>query len=212
MSVERFSAWVHYFAARGYSVFEPNYRGGFGYGYEFYAANRGRLGEIEFADIESGVDHLIATGKADKERLFYGGWSWGGYLTAWTIGHTDRYRAAMVGAGVIDTVTQYAGSDINHGIAAEWEFKGNPWQQTEQFDRASPSRYLRNVKTPTLITHGRNDHRVPFLNAVILYRGLVDVGCEVKFFAYPREPHGFREPAHQVHLLRHWAAWFDARL
>lgn len=210
MSNENFSTWPLYFAARGYSVLRPNYRGGFAYGRDFYAANRGRLGAIELIDIESGVDHLIQAGKADPKRLYYGSWSWGGYLTAWTIGHTKRYRAAMVGAGIVDVAFQYALSDINHGAAAEWEFKGNPWKQPEQFDNANPRRFLDKVSTPTLIVHGDNDARVPVGHALILYRALRDVECEVRLLRYPREPHGFNEPAHRAHLLASWAAWFDA--
>ncbi len=212
VSTERWSSWAQFFASRGFNVLMPNYRGGLGYGRDFYAANRGRLGEIEFMDIESGVDHLVRTGEADPERLASCGWSWGGYLTAWTIGHTPRYKAAVVGAGVIDTISQYALSDINHGAAAEWEFKGNPWMQWANFDRANPLRSLHNVTTPTLIIHGRNDDRVPFSQGAILYRALADTGCEVKFLAYPREPHGFREPAHSAHMLGEWADWCAERI
>ncbi len=207
-----FSGWTHYFAARGYSVFRPNYRGGFGYGRDFYAANRGRLGEIEFADIESGVDSLIAAGKADPARLFYGGWSWGGYITAWTIGGTKRYRAAVVGAGVIDVVLGYATSDINHGVVGDWEFKGRPWQNPEAFARANPSPRLKNAVTPTLILHGRNDRRVDFVQSEVLYRALSDVGCKTEFLAYPGEPHSFGQPAHNVSVLEAWARWYDAHL
>jgi dipeptidyl aminopeptidase/acylaminoacyl peptidase len=203
-----FSGWVRFFAARGYAVLRPNYRGSTGYGFDYYAANRGRLGDVEFMDIESGVDSLVAAGRIDPARLVYGSWSWGGYLTAWTIGHTRRYRAAMAGAAVVDTISQYALSDINHGIAAAWEFKGNPWLQPEQFDRANPLRFLRDARTPTLIVHGQADDRVPFSQGQILYRALRDVGCEVEFLAFPREPHGFQEPAHAVELLRAWADWY----
>jgi dipeptidyl aminopeptidase/acylaminoacyl peptidase len=205
-----FSWWTAYFAARGYSVFRPNYRGSTAYGREFYAANRGRLGPIEFMDIESGVDSLIGAGKADPDRLFYGGWSWGGYLTVWTIGHTSRYRAAVAGAAVVDTVYQYVTSDINHGVAAQWEFRGNPWKQLDHFDRANPMRSLGKVTTPTLVLHGEADTRVPFANGRMLYRALSDIGCEVAFYAYPREPHGFKEKAHVVDFLERWAAWYRA--
>jgi dipeptidyl aminopeptidase/acylaminoacyl peptidase len=205
---ERFSAQAQYFAARGYAVFRPNYRGSLGYGHDIYAANRGRLGEIEFMDIESGVDALIAAGKVDSKRLFYGGWSWGGYLTAWTIGHTNRYRAAVVGAGVNDVAFSYALSDINHGAAAQWEYKGDPWRQRENFDHSDPMHSMRNAVTPTLILHGQSDDRVPFEQGVILYRALRDVGCPVTFYAYPREPHGFTEPAHIVHRLHVWSEWY----
>lgn len=212
VSTASFSSWAHYFAARGYSVLQPNYRGGLAYGFEFYAANRGRLGEIEQADIESGVDHLVARGRADPDRLFFGGWSWGGYLTAWTITRTRRYRAAMVGAGVVDVVVQYATSDINHEVVADWEYQGRPWGQRDHFDRSNPARSLADVQTPTLIIHGEADPRVGFVNAQILYRALVDVGCETRFLAYPGEPHGFRQPAHVAHMLTEWAAWYDAHL
>ena len=203
-----FSTWAQYFAANGFSVFRPNYRGGLAYGRSFYAANRGRLGEIELMDIESGVDALIKAGKADPKRLVYGGWSWGGYLTTYTIGHTNRYRAAVVGAGVTDTVLQYATSDINHGVAAQWEFKGNPWMQPENFARANPALSLAKVRTPTLIIHGENDPRVPLPNALVLYRALKDIGTPVRLLTYPDEPHGFQNPAHTVHMLGEWLAWY----
>lgn len=212
VSLEGFSSWAQYFAARGYSVFQPNYRGGIGYGRPFYEANRGRLGDIELGDIESGVDALIAAGKADPARLFYGSWSWGGYLSAWTLGHTSRYRAFMVGAGVIDVVVQYVTSDINHGASADWEFKGRPWSQPDAFERANPARSLANARAPTLIIHGEADERVPFINGQILYRALRDRGVNVTFWAYPREPHGFQEPAHVEHFLEIWAAFFDQQL
>ena len=208
----RFTPWAQLFAARGYSVFEPNYRGGTAYGRAFYESNRGRFGEIEQMDIESGVDALVASGKADPARLFFAGWSWGGYISAWTLGHTDRYRAFMVGAGITDTIVQYVTSDINHGAAADWEFKGRPWGGTDTFDRANPARSLVNAKAPTLIIHGESDTRVPFVNGQILYRALADRGVPVTFWSYPREPHGFQEPAHYQHMLEIWAAFFDDHL
>lgn len=212
VTVENFGAWATYFAASGFNVFRPNYRGSFGYGLSFYSANRGRLGEVEFADIESGVNALIKAGRADADRLVYGGWSWGGFCTAYTIAHTTRYRAAVAGAAVTDTVNQYALSDINHGVAAMWEYTGLPWTKPEVFDRASAVRHIQGAITPTLIIHGMADDRVPFGQGVTLYRALSDVGCEVEFLAYPREPHGFREPAHVEHMLSAWATWYQDHL
>jgi dipeptidyl aminopeptidase/acylaminoacyl peptidase len=203
-----FFGWERFLAARGYAVLRPNYRGSTGYGHGFYAANRGRLGEIEFLDIEAGVDALVAAGRVDGDRLFYGSWSWGGYLTAWTIGHTQRYRAAVAGAAVVDVVTQYVLSDINHGVSAEWEFRGSPWTAPERFDGSNPMRHLSKARTPTLVLHGQADERVPFSQGQILHRALKDLGIEVEFLAYPREPHGFQEPAHAVHMLDAWADWF----
>lgn len=209
VSTRSFEPRVTYLATRGYTVFQPNYRGGVAYGRDFYAANRGRLGEIEFMDIEAGVDALIAAGKADASKLFYGGWSWGGYLTAWTIGHTDRYRAAMAGAAVVDTEVSYVGSDINHGTVADWEFTGRPWKGADLFERANPRASVTAVKTPTLILHGNADRRVPFDQGVLLYRALEDLGVEVDFWEYPGEGHGIRDPAHRVHRMESWADWYD---
>lgn len=209
VTMQSWSSWTRYFSSRGYAVLRPNYRGGLGYGFEFYAANRGRLGEIEFADIESGVDHLLAENVAHADSLVYGGWSWGGYITDWTIGHTDRYAAAVSGASVSDPVSGYALSDINRGVAAEWEYKGNPWFETGQFDESAPWRWFSEVSTPTLVLHGENDRRVPLAQSVILYRALRDAGVPVTFYVYPREPHGPREPAHVEHYLTVWAQWYD---
>jgi len=206
---QSFSSMVQYFATRGYAVFRPNYRGGTGYGFAFYAANRGRFGTIEQMDIESGVDSLVARGLVDPQRLYFGGWSWGGYISAWTLGHVQRYRAFVVGAGVNDVAFSYTSSDINHGVAAQWEYKGDPWKQTDQFDRANPVRYAKDMRTPTLILHGQADDRVHFLNGLTLYRALVDMGTETRLVAYPREPHGFVEPAHLVHRLETWTRWYD---
>lgn len=210
VTTTRFSSLVHYLASRGYSVLRPNYRGSFGYGFAFYAANRNRFGEVEQADIESGVDQLIRDRLADPKRLYFGGWSWGGYITTWMIGHVQRYRAAVAGAAVSDVFHSYSLSDINHGAAAQWEFEGDPWRQTEHFDRVNPIRYAANVKTPLLLLHGQADTRVPFAETVQFHRALADLGREVEFWAYPRENHGFTEPAHRADYIRRWADWYDA--
>lgn len=204
-----FSPLTQYLASRGYAVLRPNYRGSFGYGFAFYEANRNRFGEIEQADIESGVDHLVAEKLADPAKLYYGGWSWGGYITTWTITHVHRYRAAVAGAAVSDVRHSYSLSDINHGAAAQWEFQGDPWNQPEHFDRVNPIRHVANVKTPLLMFHGQADARVPFAESVQFHRALTDLGREVELWAYPREPHNFTEPAHRVDYLKKWVDWYD---
>ena len=210
VTTTRFSALAQYFVSRGYSVLRPNYRGSFGYGFAFYAANRNRFGEVEQADIESGVDQLIRDGLADPRRLYMGGWSWGGYIATWTATHVHRYRAIVAGAAVSDVTVSYSLSDINHGVAAQWEYRGDPWNQTEHFDRVNPIRYVTQVKTPLLLLHGDADARVPFVESVQFYRALKDLGREVEFWAYPREDHGFTEGAHRVDYVKRWADWFDA--
>jgi len=107
-------------------------------------------------------------------------------------------------------VNQYVTSDINHGVAAEWEYKGIPWKNFGAFDNANPMRFLYQAETPTLIIHGQSDDRVPFPQGLTLYRALSDSGVEVEMYAYPREPHGFKEPAHSRHMLEAWTAWYES--
>jgi len=104
------------FAAEGYVVFLPNPRGSDGYGQKFREMVRKSWGDADFQDIQSGVDNLISRGIADKNRLGIMGWSYGGYLTAWAITHSDRFRAASVGAGPVDLFTMYGGTDIHSGV------------------------------------------------------------------------------------------------
>jgi len=215
VSLESFNQsgqWVHFFTALGFNVFQPNYRGGIAYGVDFLNSNRARLGEIEFMDIEAGVDHLIEQGLADENRLVYGSFSWGGYLTAWTIGHSHRYRAAVAVSAVTDVIGEYVESDINRGIIAERDYGGDPWEATREYDESNPIRFLADCTTPTLVIHGLKDVRVPFTQGLALYRALSDLGVETALLAYPREPHGFVEPAHIEHMLNAWAKWYLDRV
>ena len=185
MSLDDFGLFGQLFAQEGIIVFEPNFRGSIGFGSDMYRANRGRLGDIDYKDIMAGVDILIEEGVADPEKLLVGGWSYGGYMTNWIIGHTDRFRAAVSIAGIANTVSMYAQSDINHGEMARWEFKGVPVLNMENFRRSSPIEFLHNCKTPTLILHGEEDDRVPVSQAWEIYRALTDLGVEVQMVLYP---------------------------
>ena len=205
--------WSQYFAARGYSVFMPNYRGGIGHGRAFYEANRGRLGEIELMDIESGVDSLIASGKADPDRLFYGSWSWGGYLAAWTLGHSTRYRAIMVGAGVVDTMVQYVTERHQPRRGGRLGVQGAPVHAPGGVgERSNPVRYLRGARSPTLIIHGQEDPRVGFINAQILHRALSDLKVDCDHVGLSARAARIPEPAHVQHMLEVWGAFNDAHL
>ena len=208
MSLDDFGFLGQIFAQEGIIVFEPNFRGGIGFGSEMYEANRGRLGDIDYQDIMAGVDHLIAKGVADPEELLVGGWSYGGYMTNWIIGHTDRFKAAVSVAGIVNTVSMYAQSDINHGELARWEFKGVPTLNMENFRRSSPIEYLHNCKTPTLICHGEEDNRVPVAQAWEIYRALTDLGVEVQMVLYPGAGHGISAPKQYADVMARWVEWY----
>ncbi len=208
MSLDDFGLFGQLFAQEGIIVFEPNFRGGIGFGSEMYEANRGRLGDIDYKDIMAGVDHLIEEGVADPEKLVVGGWSYGGYMTNWIIGHTDRFKAAVSVAGIANTVSMYAQSDINHGDLARWEFKGVPVLNMENFRRSSPIEFFDNCTTPTLILHGKADERVPVAQAWEIYRALTDLGVEVQMVLYPGAGHGISAPKQFADVTTRWVEWY----
>jgi len=208
MSLDDFGFFGQIFAQEGIIVFEPNFRGGIGFGSEMYKANRGRLGDIDYKDIMAGVDHLIEKGVANPEKLIVGGWSYGGYMTNWIIGQTNRFKAAVSVAGIANTVSMYAQSDINHGELARWEFKGVPVLNIKNFRRSSPIEFLHNCKTPTLILHGESDDRVPVAQAWEIYRALTDLGVEVQMVLYPGAGHGISAPKQFVNVMSRWVEWY----
>ncbi len=210
--MDRFNYFGQIFAQEGLVVFEPNFRGGIGYGSEFYAANRGKLGHIDYDDIMSGVDYLIKNKIADEDKMVVGGWSYGGYMTNWIIGHTDRFKAAVSVAGVSNTVSNYAQSDINHGEIAYWEFVGLPVTDVEQFTNSSPLEYLKNAKTPTLIMHGEADDRVHVMQSWEIYRALEDLGVEVEMVLYPDAKHSITPPNQRVDVFKRWVEWYKKYL
>jgi dipeptidyl aminopeptidase/acylaminoacyl peptidase len=212
MDQESFDSWGAYLAGKGYSVLNVNFRGSLGYGLAFYAANRGKEGFVDYDDIMAVLDHLVKAGKANPHKLVIGGWSYGGCMTEWAITRTDRFKAAVVGAGVANYYSNYAQSDINHGFAAEWEFLGNPYDNPENFTKGSTVYHIRSVKTPVLILHGKADDRVPYVQGLELYRALKTTGKQVEMVSYPGEGHGFRKPVHNVDRLKRWTAFYDKAL
>jgi len=210
--MDRFNYFGQIFSQEGLVVFEPNFRGGIGYGSEFYAANRGKLGYVDYDDIMAGVDYLIKNKIADEDKMVVGGWSYGGYMTNWIIGHTNRFKAAVSVAGVTNTVSNYAQSDINHGEIAFWEFVGLPVTDVEQFTNSSPLEYLKNAKTPTLIMHGEADDRVHVMQSWEIYRALEDIGIEVQMVLYPDARHSITPPKQRVDVFKRWVEWYEKYL
>jgi len=194
------------FAERGYALFQPNVRGSDGYGPDFRRANVGDWGGADFADLQSGIDALIARQMADPARLGIMGWSYGGYLSAWAIGHTDRFRAASIGAGITDLVSQCGSMDLPDFIPLY--FGGEAYERFEiLFDR-SPLKYAAAIKTPTLFQHGVADERVPFTQSLELYTALSRLGVATSLAAYPRSGHDVTEPSLIRDLMVRNLDWF----
>lgn len=197
----------HIYAARGYASFYPNFRGSSNYGAEFASANVGDLGGGDYEDVMSGIDYLIKRGVADPARLAVKGWSYGGYLAGWAIGHTDRFKAAAFGAGLSNAISYYSQADIQ--FSRETLHQGTPWRNPKNMIERSPVMYLQNAKTPSLIFHGEKDERVPLPQSLETYMGLKKAGVATELVIYPREPHGLREPKHQLDKMRREFEWIE---
>jgi len=208
MSLDDFGLFPQLFAQEGMIVFEPNFRGSIGFGSDFYRANRGRLGDIDYKDIMTGVDYLIAKGLVDPSQMVAGGWSYGGYMTNWIISQTNRFKAAVSVAGYSNNASRYGPGDVNHSEVARWEYMGVPVLNMENYMRSSPIAYLKNCTTPTLIMHGERDRRVPVSQAWELYRALNDIGVEVRMVLYPDAGHGISHPKQFADVMTRWINWY----
>jgi dipeptidyl aminopeptidase/acylaminoacyl peptidase len=206
---DTFEPWGQLLVARGYAVLYPNIRGSTGYGQRFVEMNRADWGGGDFKDVMAGVDAMIARGVADPARLGIGGWSYGGYMAAWAVTQTSRFKAAVSGAPVIDMASEF-GTE-NGSMYDEW-FYGTPYEKLDGFIRSSPITYVKNVKTPTLLLQGEADTTDPIGQSQQFYRGLKRYGVESDFVLYPREPHGLREEKHLIDRLTRVIAWFDRYL
>jgi dipeptidyl aminopeptidase/acylaminoacyl peptidase len=193
-------------AGMGWAVFYPNPRGSTNYGEKFLRANVADWGGGDFADIMTGVDALIARGVADKDRLAHIGWSYGGYMTAWAITQTTRFKAAMVGAGLTNMWSMYGTNDIPSVLIGYFGGIANKETLPLYMNRSAMT-HIDNVTTPTLILHGGSDERVPLGQAQELFRGLKDRGKTTELVVYPREGHGITEYYHQKDRLTRIQDW-----
>ncbi|KAJ2963910.1 hypothetical protein NQZ79_g1174 [Umbelopsis isabellina] len=201
--------WGQMLAQRGYLVLLPNYRGSSGRGEHFASLVRGAVGTGDWDDCMSMVDTAIDRGLADSTRLGIGGWSQGGYMTAWTVSQTNRFKAAVMGAGISDWSMMAGTSDME---AFQSEIAGSPpWVDLKKrVDLShSPLTYMTNPTTPTLILHGMEDVRVPHSQATMFYRAMKAHKATAKLVSYPREPHAPRERLHQLDILNRAVDWFE---
>ena len=206
---DSFEPWGQLLAQRGYAVLYPNVRGSTAYGAAFVEANRADWGGGDFKDVMAGVDWAIANGIADPTRLGIGGWSYGGYMAAWAVTQTTRFRAAVSGAPVIDMASEFGTEDSS--AYDEW-FYGTPYERLDGFVKSSPMTFVKNARTPTLLLQGEADETDPVGQSQQFYRGLKRYGVDTELVLYPREPHGFREEKHLLDRLNRIVAWYDRYL
>lgn len=197
--------WGQMLASRGYAVLLPNPRGSTGYGSDFEKLLQDDVGGGESRDLVAGAEAMVERGIADPDRLAIGGWSWGGYLTAWTITQTQIFKAAIMGAGLANLISDHGAGDIPEANTAF--YPGHPYTHWDLYAERSPLRAVTNVTTPTLILHGDNDARVSPTQGLEYYRALQVLGVPVRFVRYPREGHSIQERNHQLDLMRRIVDW-----
>ncbi|KAL5503857.1 hypothetical protein ACEPAH_7928 [Sanghuangporus vaninii] len=209
-----YHSWHHLLAAQGYLVISPNYRGGQGRGSEFARAAHGGMGTIDWSDCESLLDRLIDDGIVDPNRLGIGGWSQGGFLTAWGVAKTKkRFKAGVMGAGVSDWGMLIATSDLpdfeaDLGGCAPWD---TPDASQRSDIRGNPIGHVTDVETAMLILHGEKDERVPASQGIAFFRGLrrhSKYPERHQLVIYPREPHLFTERNHAKDVMKRVVEYF----
>ncbi|HJT17669.1 MAG TPA: S9 family peptidase, partial [Thermoanaerobaculia bacterium] len=200
------------FAAHDWVVFQPNYRGSDNLGNKYTTAIANDSGAGPGRDVMAGIDAVKKKGFVDADRMAVGGWSYGGYMTSWMIGHYPIFKAAVSGAAVNNLVDQYVLGDGGLGRRMTW---GSPYgseASLKKYIDQSPITYVKNVKTPTLIMSDTGDVRVPIVQSFEMYRALSDNGVPVKFIAYPVSGHGPSDPVHQADVYRRYVDWFSQYL
>ena len=201
------------FAARDFVVFEPNYRGSDNLGNQYERAIYRNAGDGPGHDVMAGVAAVEARGFVDASRIGVSGWSYGGFMTSWMIGHYHLWKAAVSGAAVNDWFVDYgiaddAMSDVLQLGTQPWNSQAN-WQQwVEQ----SPMTYARQITTPTLIMCDTGDVRVPIPESYEMFKALRDNHVPVQFVAYPVHGHFPSDPVRSEDVTRRWLAWIDKYL
>jgi dipeptidyl aminopeptidase/acylaminoacyl peptidase len=199
----------HSFASKGYVVLLPNPRGSVGYGEAFTEACVRDWGGADYEDILRGVDVLIRRGIADPERVYIGGYSYGGFMASWAVGHTDRFRAAWVGAPVSNQVSMFGTGDIP--LFDIYETGGIPQENLQAYIERSPVTYLANVNTPVLLLHHEGDLRCPIAQSEEIFHALKAMGKEVEFVRYPGGFHTYvtHAPSQVADRIKRQIAWFE---
>ncbi len=201
-------------ADAGYLVLITNPRGSTGYGTAFGNIIQYNYPGDDYKDLMTGVDVVLKRGYVDEARLGVAGGSGGGLLTTWTIGHTDRFAAAIAQRNVTNWHSFIGTSDANYFFTQRW-FRDFPWNGVDEYLRRSPLTYVGNVKTPTLLIHSDQDYRTPLEQSLQYYLSLKMQKKPAKLVIFPNESHGLSRggrPSHRVARLNHIRDWFDQHL
>lgn len=211
-STTGFGGLPHLMAARGYVVFEPNYRGSDNLGNAYQRAIYNDAGDGPGRDVMAGIEAVKKLGFVDESKIAVTGWSYGGYMTSWLIGHYHIWKTAVTGASVTDLNEEYNLSDGN--VSGRYSFKGSPWVGNYMRDYVAQSPIVSGsqIRTPTLILSDTGDARVPVTQSYQLYHAMKDNGVTVKFVAYPVPGHFPGDPVRSRDVYNRWLGWLDQYL
>lgn len=210
------SSWPgpHSFAvalsAAGYFVFFPNPRGSFGQGEAFTRANVKDFGYGDFRDIMTGVDQVLKQAPVDEHRLGITGWSYGGYMTMWAVTQTDRFAAAVAGAGLANFQSYYGENQIDQWMIPF--FGASVYDDPQVYARSSPITFIKKAKTPTLVVVGDSDGECPTPQSYEFWHALKTLNVPTELVVYEHEGHSFADPKHQRDVIERVMDWFDGRL
>ncbi len=197
-------------ASRGYFVFFPNPRGSFGQGEAFTRANIKDFGGGDLRDILAGVDAVTRQYPIDPQRVGIGGWSYGGYMTMWTVTQTHRFRTAVAGAGIADWRSYYGENAIDQWMIPY--FGASIYDDPAVYAKSAPLTYIKTVKTPTLVLVGERDGECPFPQSQEFWHALKTFHVPTELVVYPGEGHRFHDPEHILDLMERTVAWYDRYL
>lgn len=207
-----FSALAQVIAAQGYFVFSPNYRGSDNLGNAYQRAIYRDAGAGPGRDVMAGLAEIEKMGSIDTDKIAVTGWSYGGYMTSWMIGHYHIWKAAVSGAAVNDLTMEAAVSDGNR--ANYYSMGGSPWvgDNWKIYRDESPITYAAQIKTPTLILCDVGDFRVPIVQSYEMYHALKDNGVTTEFWAYPVSGHFPGDPVRAADVMTRWVGWVNQYL
>ena len=197
-------------AASGYFVFMPNPRGSYGQGEAFTRANVKDFGHGDLHDVMAGVDAVLKDNPIDPNRVGMWGWSYGGFMTMWTVTQTTRFRAAVAGAGIANWTSYYGENDID-----EWMipyFGATVYDDPAIYAKSAPINFIKNVKTPTLVLVGERDGECPAPQSFEFWHALKTLGVDTQLVVYADEVHSIRKLAHRRDIARRLVQWFDKYL
>jgi dipeptidyl aminopeptidase/acylaminoacyl peptidase len=197
-------------ASMGFAVVEIDFTGSTGYGQEFTNAISKDWGGAPYEDIMKLMDYLEKDPRVDAKNACAIGGSYGGYMTNWIEGHTDRFKCLVSHASVFNLTSKYGTTD--ELWFPEWEFGGTPWTNPDTYAKWSPHNYVKNFKTPIMVIHGQNDFRVPLEQGLGMYQYAKSMGVEAKLVYFPDEDHFVNRPKNRKFWYDTVGEWLKRHL